>query len=99
MQPGDECIQDRAVSGYDTGHRVPGPVEVRMPVRVTIDPDLCIGSGDCTRVAPDAFRLDDAAGVSVPTEIAPLTPIDRLRRAALGCPTQAIAVEGEEAGR
>lgn len=70
-----------------------------MSVRVTIDPDLCIGSGDCTRVAPAAFRLDEATGVSVPTPQAPAVPLDALRRAALGCPTQAIRVEDEEAVR
>ena len=34
--------------------------------RVTVDPDLCIGTGDCWRLVPDAFQLDEARGVSVP---------------------------------
>jgi ferredoxin len=63
-----------------------------MQLEVTIDPDLCIGSGDCVRVVPGAFLIDDAAGVSVPTADAPGAGRDAVLRAALGCPTQAIRV-------
>lgn len=63
-----------------------------MEIEVSVDPDLCIGSGDCVSLVPEAFRLDEAQGVSVvlPTarEVAP----DRLVAAARGCPTQAIRV-------
>jgi len=61
-----------------------------MSVQVTIDPDLCIGSGDCTRVARGAFVLDEATGVSVPTPEAAATDPELLVLAARGCPTQAI---------
>lgn len=63
-----------------------------MDLEVTIDPDLCIGSGDCVRVVPVAFRLDDRLGVSVPTEDAGAAARDLVLRAAMGCPTQAIRV-------
>lgn len=63
-----------------------------MQLEVTIDPDLCIGSGDCVRAVPGAFRIDDAAGVSVPTGEAASADRDAVLRAALGCPTQAIRV-------
>lgn len=68
-----------------------------MPVHVTIDPDLCIGSGDCTRVARGAFVLDEAAGVSVPTPEAAGTDPRLLVLAAQGCPTQAIRLERDDA--
>lgn len=61
-----------------------------MAVEVTVDPELCIGSGDCVRVAPEAFHLDEIAGVSVPLQGAASTDIALLVRAAEGCPTQAI---------
>ena len=39
-----------------------------MTIEVTVDPDLCIGSGDCVRILAAAFRIDEAAGVSVPLD-------------------------------
>jgi ferredoxin len=63
-----------------------------MRAQVSIDPDLCIGSGDCVRLVPAAFRLDDAQGVAVPLEGASTTDPALLVRAAMGCPTQAIRV-------
>jgi ferredoxin len=61
-------------------------------VAVSIDPELCIGSGDCVRLAPDAFELREDLGVSVPLAGAAETPVERLVRAAVACPTQAIRV-------
>jgi ferredoxin len=61
---------------------------------VTIDPDLCMGSGECVRVAPAAFRLDETRGVSVPLPGAPSVDPALLAEAALGCPTRAIRVGG-----
>jgi ferredoxin len=74
------------------GRRVTTARRRRVPVgvTVTIDPDLCIGSGDCNRVAPEAFELRDDLGVSVPLPGAGDIDAERLLRAALGCPTQAI---------
>ena len=63
-----------------------------MSTRVTIDADLCIGSGDCTRVSASAFELVESLGVSVPTPAAEAAAPDLLIRAAMGCPTQAISV-------
>ncbi len=61
-------------------------------LEVTVDPDLCIGSGDCVRVAPAAFQIDEDQGVSVPLAEAMTTDPELLVRAAYGCPTQAIRV-------
>lgn len=64
-----------------------------MAVEVAVDPELCIGSGDCKRVAPAAFHLDEGLGVSVarPAGVA-ATDHAVLLQAARGCPTQAIRV-------
>jgi ferredoxin len=64
-----------------------------MSVQVSIDPDLCVGSGECVRIAPAAFELDDEEGVSHPTTIAAGTDLAILLEAARSCPTQAIAVD------
>ncbi len=63
-----------------------------MGLSVSIDPDLCIGSGDCVRLAPEAFELRDDAGISVPRPAAATEPLERLRKAAMNCPTQAIGI-------
>ena len=67
-----------------------------MAVSVSIDPEYCIGSGDCVRLAPAAFELNDDTGVSVPLPAARQTPVDLLLKAAQGCPTQAIRVVDED---
>lgn len=64
--------------------------------RVSVDPDLCIGSGDCVRLVPAAFLLDEAAGVSVPLPGAGSAPVEALVAAALNCPTNAIRVVGDD---
>jgi ferredoxin len=63
-----------------------------LSTRVTIDPDRCIGSGDCVRLEPAAFRIDEDRGVAVPLEAAALARIETLVLAARNCPTSAIAV-------
>jgi ferredoxin len=61
-----------------------------MTIEVSVDPDLCIGSGDCVRIAPQAFQIDEAAGVSVPLPGAGDVDVEVLLRAARTCPTQSI---------
>lgn len=63
-----------------------------MSVRVSVDPDLCIGNGECVRIAPAAFRLDNARGVSVVLPGASSVDRDVLEEAAFNCPTRAITV-------
>lgn len=63
-----------------------------MSTRVTIDPDRCIGSGDCVRLLPSAFRIPDDLGVAVPLDGAAEADIGTLVLAAQNCPTNAIAV-------
>lgn len=63
-----------------------------MPVRVRVDADLCIGSAECVRILPEAFRLVKARGVSVPTDAAPGADPGRLDEAVRSCPTGAVSV-------
>jgi len=61
-----------------------------MPIEVSVDPDLCIGSGDCVRILPAGFRIDEAAGVSRPLLGVEEADPELLLRAARTCPTQSI---------
>lgn len=66
-----------------------------MPLRVSVDPELCIGSADCVRLLPAAFRLDESLGISVPLPIAANADPVLLLRARRNCPTHAIGVYDE----
>ena len=59
---------------------------------MTIDPDLCIGSGECVRVAPAAFQLSEEEGIAVPQPGAAAEDPAQLVLAARNCPTRAIQV-------
>ena len=65
-------------------------------IRIVIDADKCVGSGNCVFWAPNTFDLDDDAKSVV---IDPAgDPEDRIRVAAEGCPAAAIVVEPLEPG-
>lgn len=70
----------------------PPPGRSAVARRVVIDPDLCIGSGECNRLVPAGFRLDEALGVSVPLPGAENLPVELLYDAEGGCPTGAISI-------
>jgi ferredoxin len=57
---------------------------------VTIDPDLCIGSGECIRLVPGGFAIDEASGVSVPLPGVADAGLARLEEAERSCPTGAL---------
>jgi ferredoxin len=64
-----------------------------VTIESRVDPELCIGSGDCTRLAPAAFQLDEDQGVSVALANGVAgTAFEVLVQAARGCPTQAIDI-------
>jgi ferredoxin len=65
----------------------------RPGTRVSIDPELCIGSGECVRVAPSGFRIDEARGVSTPLPGVESLEPDVLAEVAFNCPTHAITVK------
>jgi ferredoxin len=60
-------------------------------VRIEIDRDVCIGSGNCVRLARGVFVLDDedTATVADPTA----ADEDAIRLAESSCPTGAIVVQ------
>jgi ferredoxin len=63
-------------------------------VRITIDRERCMGSGNCSFWAPATFDLDDELKAIV---VDPGGDADeKIRSAAEACPTHAIAVVTEE---
>jgi ferredoxin len=67
-----------------------------MTIEVTVDPDQCIGSGDCVRILPIAFQIDEARGVSLPQPGAGDADRELLLLAARTCPTQSIRLVAED---
>ncbi len=59
-------------------------------LRIEIDRDRCVGSGNCVFWAPGTFDLDDD-GRSVVVDPSG-DPDDRIRVAVEGCPSHAISV-------
>jgi ferredoxin len=61
-----------------------------MSGRVRIDADLCIGAGNCCRIAPWLFELneDEVAVVLDPTNAGP-----EAAEAERSCPTGAVVVD------
>lgn len=57
---------------------------------MVIERDLCIGSGNCVKVAPEVFELD-ATGIVVFRDGAPDIERDRLVEACRVCPVDALA--------
>lgn len=64
-----------------------------MSATVRIDPDLCIGSAECNRIAPRAFKLDRIKGISEPTAEAATTDPAIVEEAVRSCPTGAISYQ------
>jgi ferredoxin len=66
-----------------------------MTLRIEIDRDACMGSGNCLFWAPGVFDLDDD-GVAIVLDSG-AAPDDRIVLAVEGCPTKAITVISDEA--
>jgi ferredoxin len=63
-------------------------------MKVTVDQDLCVSSGQCVLNAARVFDQRDEDGVVVLLNNAPpADQADNVRRAAAACPAQAIHVE------
>jgi ferredoxin len=63
-------------------------------MKVTVDQDKCVASGQCVLAAGDVFDQRDEDGIVV--LLAPDPPAERaddVRRAAALCPARAITVE------
>ena len=63
-------------------------------LRIEVDRDLCIGSGDCVATVPAVFELDDEGKARVIDPDAATS--DEILEAARNCPVTAILVAGEE---
>ena len=61
-------------------------------MRISVDPDSCVGAGQCVLSAPDVFDQDDDGLVTlVNPEPAPSEETD-VREAARICPSRSITV-------
>ena len=63
-------------------------------IRIEVDRDLCIGSGDCVDTAPGVFELDDDGKAVVIDPDGAST--DDVVEAGRNCPVTAIFVIGAE---
>jgi ferredoxin len=61
-----------------------------MALRISIDRDTCIGSGNCVHWVPAVFDQDDQ-GYAIVTDPS-AAPEDKIREAARNCPTRSITV-------
>lgn len=63
-------------------------------LRVIVDREKCVGSGDCVFTAPEIFDQDEADGIVLLLTDAPEEALwEAARRAARQCPANAIRVE------
>ena len=72
----------------------PMRLSTRNRIRIEVDRDLCIGSGDCVDTAPKVFELDDEGKAIVIDPDGAAT--DDVVEAGRNCPVTAIFVVGEE---
>jgi ferredoxin len=64
-------------------------------VRVKIDPGKCEGHAVCASLVPEVFQIpEEGAGAEVAVDQLPPALEPAVRRAVMGCPEQAITVEG-----
>jgi len=63
-------------------------------MKVIIDQDTCVGSGQCVLTAPDVFDQREEDGIVVLlAENPPQDAVEAVREAAALCPALAIALE------
>lgn len=60
-----------------------------LDLTISIDRDLCIGSGNCVKIAPEVFVLDETSTSSFREGVLSCDR-DRLIEACRVCPTNAI---------
>lgn len=67
-------------------------------LNVRIDRPTCIGSGNCVKVAPEVFELDDSSIVTFRQDATDIDR-DRLVEACDVCPVDALIVHDEKGRR
>ncbi|MEN3298411.1 ferredoxin [Pseudonocardia sp.] len=66
-------------------------------MKVEVDQEGCVGSGQCVLTAPDVFdQRDEDAIVELLDETPPREQWQATRNAAAGCPAAAITVRDDE---
>ena len=65
-----------------------------MDLKVKVDRLLCIGTDDCTKIAPNTFELDDEAKAVVKKQNGDSD--EKILEAAKICPVLAIIVEDDD---
>ncbi|EKX68514.1 ferredoxin [Streptomyces ipomoeae] len=60
---------------------------------VSVDPELCYGSGECAHRVPSVFTLVDGFGAVLPGRET-MSDAPEVREAAELCPSQAISITG-----
>ena len=66
-----------------------------MSYRVQIDSGLCIGTSQCTEVAPDAFTMNEDRTLAL---LRPTAPDKAILVGAASCPVEAILVFDADTG-
>jgi ferredoxin len=64
------------------------------PFRITVDQDICIGSGTCVASAPLVFRIDDSGRARVIDQSQ--LSLELASEIASDCPSEAIGVVGPD---
>lgn len=60
-------------------------------MHVTVDPEVCVGSGQCALAAPEVFDQDERVGTVVLIDDQPPAALHEVVREAVSrCPTRAI---------
>jgi ferredoxin len=60
-------------------------------MKVTVDKDVCIGSGNCESIAPEVFELKDGKSQVKKSEV-PGALEEKVKKAEKECPSGAISV-------
>lgn len=62
-------------------------------MRVSVDDDICAAFGVCVITCPEVFQLGEQGYAEVIVDEVPPELEDRVRKAAVECPSRAIEVE------
>ncbi len=63
-------------------------------IRIRVNPQVCVGAGQCVRTVPEVFDQRDSDGIVVLlASTAPDERLTYLQKAVKLCPSQAISIE------
>jgi sterol 14-demethylase len=69
--------------------------DVPTQVQIVVDMDLCKGHATCQGEAPELFKVDENGRLTVLNPYPDSEVIEKARKAARYCPTQAIQILGD----